>query len=29
VTVTPLRDQIIGRVQTAMWVLLGAVGWCC
>ncbi|HEV8144832.1 MAG TPA: ABC transporter permease [Bryobacteraceae bacterium] len=26
VTVTPLRDQIIGRVQTAMWVLLGAVG---
>jgi putative ABC transport system permease protein len=26
VRVTPLRDQIVGRVSTTLWVLLGAVG---
>ncbi|MBZ5728652.1 MAG: ABC transporter permease [Acidobacteriia bacterium] len=26
VMVAPLRDQLVGRVETALWVLLGAVG---
>ena len=26
VNVAPLRDQLVGRVSTALWVLLGAVG---
>jgi putative ABC transport system permease protein len=26
VTVTPLQEQMVGRVSTAIWVLLGAVG---
>ncbi len=26
VVVAPLRDQLVGRVETALWVLLGAVG---
>ncbi len=25
-TVVPMRDQLVGRVSTALWVLLGAVG---